>query len=497
MHTLLSLVVLGIIALGALEAAADSTANCPNRKIVFGSWGIDDIGDIRNNGVIGWNNVNPCECADICRKVGCTVFAYGIIDSQWNKNRCFPKKGQNLGQGISTYFKADGFKTSFDGEFPTVTIGGTGPKDAIVKNCLGTSDCRYVTCRKTSCQMMKGTDYKDTDIGFIQDIAGTKPPPTPKPTVSAPSPKPSPTNPQPSPSDPSPSPDPSPSNDPDPSSTTTTDAPKTETTTSVKAKPAVSTKAGGQTTNVIPGSGREQTSDTVPPSGTETSSSGNSSSGGSSDSNGNRSLVLGLSIGLALLFMSIFGCILFFCCIRRRNKTEEEGVYYNGRDASGVSARGMASTSSENLMMASAGVGLTAGAAMSQMKEKKEDDAALTPVTNAGRISYIEPKPRAMSILNAGSNNSTIVPSPVSPQASSPAVAGSAVLAAITAKKYQKPFTREQYIAAGWTDEQLNIFKPPMLPSGETSGKAPSYSNSEGPNSAMTVGSMQEPVQSG
>ncbi|KAJ3199457.1 hypothetical protein HDU67_002797 [Dinochytrium kinnereticum] len=62
---------------------------------------------------------------------------------------------------------------------------------------------------------------------------------------------------------------------------------------------------------------------------------------------------------------------------------------------------------------------------------------------------------------------------------------------------YTKPFTLEQYIAAGWTMEQINIVKPPILPS---SNVRPLSVGSDILTSTPTIvgppSAMVEPVQS-
>ncbi|KAI8833561.1 hypothetical protein BC829DRAFT_79313 [Chytridium lagenaria] len=115
-------------------------------------------------------------------------------------------------------------------------------------------------------------------------------------------------------------------------------------------------------------------------------------------------------------------------------------------------------------------------------------------LTSASTESTISPRaPMNISTLERGVKGPFVTSPPVPVQASN-SIPDSAVVASpkrVVIPNYTKAFTLKQYLAAGWTMEQINIVKPPI-----SDDDATENSSLDTLARVDSRRSMQEPVQS-
>ncbi|KAJ3103982.1 hypothetical protein HDU97_009637 [Phlyctochytrium planicorne] len=451
-------VIINFIAIGAAAAASwvssvDAAAASPfdvtcnaQTAAVFQNWDLVNVGDFVFNGnVVGVPDQTACECAVRCtRTPGCALFSYGNREMYNGKRNpyyqsCFMKKpiDGTAGTGVYTIFRSD-FSKRVEGRF--VPKGGRfdylGAFTNDLKNCLArcsdNPDCHFVTVDGNSCQFQKGTGLTNVEMGFAvaPGSSSTLPEQPPQNPSNPPTPS-NPTTPQnPAPGDPS-APSPSASADASASTTSFPGGAQQTITSSETATSGAPGKPAGQATDG-PAPGKPSPSNGSDPSTQGNDRTGSNSNGGSVESpsgSNNNAISIGLGVGAAVLASIVIGFFIVFCVRRQKGRQQaiREWSKKHGKP------RSLASSASTEDLMGAAAV-IEAGGAGEKSDKKSKEEFPMKPIAAPAKGMAISPIPKLVA---------TATPA--------------------TTIKYTKPFTREQYLSAGWTEEQLRTVNPPIL----------------------------------
>ncbi|KAJ3103980.1 hypothetical protein HDU97_009635 [Phlyctochytrium planicorne] len=454
MRTTAAILVLAVSA--SVHAAGSFDTTClPDTGIVFQEFGLFGIGDIKVGPNPGIPNITACQCADKCKNTpGCIIFAYGnslVTTSSENYHACYMKGPIANTQNHKTYFKATG--QTVDGSFAKRGLSSSNSLESCKSSCALNPKCFYVTIFPDGkCQTEQGDDHTDTEIGFIINLPVTSSPSQGQSSTESPSP--------------SPSSPPASLNTPNPSSSnsnlSTAQAAQSGSFTGSSADPTRTSELAPQSSTPFK---LANTNGAISPTGSDKGLGSNTNSSDSGNSS-NNSVSIGLGVAAAIVVLATVIFVVVFYV--RRKKQRENAIREWSKKFGGVGGFGSApSKSTENLVAGSA--------AISVVSDDKKEEYAMAPITpSRGNESS---SPADITARNTALNASTSVKRPSN-------------------VKYTKPFTREQYLSAGWTAEQLDTIKPPILVTAVARADTVA-SDPSGLNRTNTMAStMPEPIES-
>ncbi|KAJ3103989.1 hypothetical protein HDU97_009644 [Phlyctochytrium planicorne] len=378
--------------------------------------------DVRIGSTIGVENVtSSCECAALCDKESrCDLYSYST-----EQKKCFPK-GDNSANAVTIFFTADA-ALRVEGSFASNQISRVSgvTEDDCILGCLDSQRCRYLVfeTRGGICSLQQGTNNLGVGIGIKGGQLRRLPVKT--------------------------------------TSTTTTTVTTTTAVTTASTTVATTTtaeKTGTQGTIV------SQTSTTATTKSSTSSKPSSSNDIPAPDSQqDNKGLIIGLAVAGSVVGIMALGALgfFFFRMAQRKQDTlsrSHGGGIYHGSDDGGVATHssGLRSTTPPP----------------APFKKDTIRDSDPSPVSKSPESVYPESSQPSMSPYYAQGQpaSSTLGYNSYGYYPPAPSVYAGY-------NPYQTPmmptmmppqteaYTVEQYIASGWTMEQIKAYNPPILPS--------------------------------